>query len=497
MQRNLSQSSISVTPIIVFGVLSLIFGGVTYWLYPQLPLVPPQASEQAIVTDELFQILMGMSGVVFFLVQGLIYYAAVAFRAKSGDYTDGPAIHGNTTLEIVWTIIPSIIVVVIAGLSFISWRDNTAASETPNYINGESIQINFYGQRFNWSVEYATNEEDEKGNPITLISPDLHVYAGQDVEMSLQTRDVLHSFWVPAMRVKQDLLPGRIADIRFTPIDPPDDGWHFAGAIGPVSVYAEADDGAEVVYEIAAAPEGEFPELVHLEIADPEADFNPNDDNDEWVAVIAPDGTEGFVNDSNLTGRYNQYVIVCAELCGGGHGDMGFESVVFLYESEEAMLNSWYNINVEKNRVPPAGLVALGEQTIGAQGCSGCHALDSLGWTGAIGPTLNGLADRAEDRASELEDVTSGAEYIAQSIRNPHDYVVAGYPSGVMTVFTPDLVSQEELNAIVSYLCTQTASGDPAESTCGLENLTFDDAGDLADSDALNAELTEITDEYE
>ena len=497
MQRDLNQSSISVTPIIIFGVLSLFFGGFMYWVYPQLPLVPPRASEQAVVTDHLFQILMGLSGVVFFLVQGLIYYAAIAFRAKEGDYSDGPMIHGNTQLEIIWTIIPSILVVVIAGLTFMSWRTNTAISDTPNLINGKNIALHLVGQRFNWSFEYATKEANNKGDDITLVSSDLHVYAGQDIDMSLNTRDILHSFWVPAMRIKQDLLPGRTADLRFTPIDPPDDGWHFAGVVGSATIYAAADETSEVVYEVAAAAEGEFAEVTHLELVDEDAEFNVSDETDEWVAVIAPNGESGYIVDSNLTGRYNQYQIVCAELCGGGHGDMGFESVVFLYESEDAMLNSWYNLEIAKNLEPPAGLVALGEQVISSQGCSGCHTLDALGWTGAIGPALNGIADRAASRAAELDGVANGAEYIAQSIRNPNAYVVAGYPSSVMTVFNPNLIAQEDLNAIISYLCTQTESGNPVDSTCGLENLTFDDAGDLIDSDALNAELTSITGEYE
>src|SRR5688572_3336542 len=104
--RSNPNQGISTMPLIVFGVLSLVFGLGMYFLFPSLGTLPVQTSVQARNTDELFRVLMGLSGVVFFLVQGLIYYAAIAFRAKANDVSDGPSIHGNTMVEIVWTIIP-------------------------------------------------------------------------------------------------------------------------------------------------------------------------------------------------------------------------------------------------------------------------------------------------------------------------------------------------------------------------------------------------------
>ena len=71
-------------PLIVFGVLSLLFGLFMWWIFPSLGTLPPAASQEAVRTDGLFRVLIGIGGVVFFLVQGLIYYAAVAFRAKTG-----------------------------------------------------------------------------------------------------------------------------------------------------------------------------------------------------------------------------------------------------------------------------------------------------------------------------------------------------------------------------------------------------------------------------
>lgn len=489
-------------PIVVFGILSIAFGIILAMLLPAFNILPPQASEEARRTDALFTILLVIGGVVFFLVQGLIYYAAIAFRAKANDVTDGPNIHGNTTLEIVWTVIPSIIVIVLAILSFITWRDNTALPENPNVFNGESIDINAYGQRYAWSFEYLTNEEDVNGEQIVLNSNELHVYAGQGVYLEMETRDVIHSFWVPAMRVKQDLLPGRITSVVFRPIDPVDDGWEFVNTFTPVTIYNDPDENSDVVYSIESQvqSEGDQEDAVQLELFDQEAESLG-----EWVEVITPDGELGFIRGEDVTGRYNRYRLICTELCGGGHGAMF--SWVRLHESEEAMLDAWYTPQVDARRVPSENPLELGEQVLdsGAYPCANCHVLDALGWNGNLGPSLNGIGSRAASRA-QAAGLENGADYLAQAIRRPNEYLVSGYAANIMPYFgntadAPDgagsfqSMPQDELNGIVAYLCAQTDSGDPMESTCGIDWEI--DNGELLDVQETADDLTVITDDYQ
>ncbi|MDQ7034307.1 MAG: cytochrome c oxidase subunit II [Anaerolineae bacterium] len=352
------QSAISTMPLIIFGVLALVFGLGTYVFYPSWGTLPMQASVQAERTDELFRVLIGISAVVFFLVQGLVYYAAVAFRAKANDFTDGPAIHGNVMLEIVWTIVPSVIVVTIALYSFVVWSDNTEvlAADSINVVDGEPLDINVYAQRFGWSFEYITNEENVEGDIIVLNSLDLHTYVGQNLFLRMDTRDVIHSFWVPTMRIKQDLLPGRTTEVRFTTMDP-EVGWQFGAALSPVTVYAEARADSEIVFEDLTETDTDlsiYPVNVELELADRDAQLEGN-----WTAVII-NGEDGFVATDEILGRYNKLRVVCAELCGSGHGAMGFTSDLILWESEDAMMDAWYNNAIEANRIPPSGPVDLG-----------------------------------------------------------------------------------------------------------------------------------------
>src|SRR5690606_1546579 len=110
------RGSTSLIWIIVAG-LAIIFGGLLIsTLAPAL--LPTVGSAEAQQIDGLFQFMLAIAGMVFLLVQGAIAFSVIRFRAKKDDIADGPPIHGNTTLEFVWTLIPAIIVVVITLYAF-------------------------------------------------------------------------------------------------------------------------------------------------------------------------------------------------------------------------------------------------------------------------------------------------------------------------------------------------------------------------------------------
>ncbi|MGJ3239267.1 MAG: cytochrome c oxidase subunit II [Anaerolineae bacterium] len=522
-QQNQS-SEVYLLPLIVFGVLSLVFGLAMWWFLPVMGVLPPAASIEAERTDGLFRVLMGIGGVVFFLVQGLIYYAAVAFRAKPGDTSDGPNIHGNVMLEIVWTIVPALIVVVLAIYSYTVWVANTEVPENPNEMwtltsladEQTNVAINAYGQRYAWSFEYITNDfadvinDDDTitegaGDRIVINTTDLYIYAGQQVDVNMETLDVIHSFWAPDMRVKQDLLPGRITNVTFTPRLPDSvSGWEYVMLHSPLTVYTEPDFESDALLSVELESEDALPELIELRLADPEANITP-DEGTIWVPVLNERGVEGYlpVNPETEIGRFNRYRLICTELCGGGHGDMFTDIVMF--ENQDALIDVWYIPTIERLSVPAGDPFEVGENVIGAYGCAGCHVLDDLGWMGNQGPTLNGIGARSSDLADASGEATgdsveNGAEYLVQSIRLSQDYLVSGYPA-IMPYFHPGTgtgeMPQEDLIGIVAYLCTQTESN-PEDSDCGLNNWEFDENGEfVGDVDALVAELTAITEPYE
>jgi cytochrome c oxidase subunit II len=140
---------------------------------------------------------------VFVLVMTVAIYCVIAFRAKPGDKGDGAHIHGNTKLEVVWVSIPFIIVTALAVYSWVVLDDIEA--KQPN-----ELVVNVTGQQFAWSFDYPT--EKVKSNELVLP-------VDRPVHFKIHARDVLHSFWVPDFRMKQDAVPGITTNTRVTPTD--------------------------------------------------------------------------------------------------------------------------------------------------------------------------------------------------------------------------------------------------------------------------------------
>jgi cytochrome c oxidase subunit 2 len=161
------------------------------------------------------------------------------------------------------------------------------------------------------------------------------------------------------------------------------------------------------------------------------------------------------------------YRIVCAELCGGGHGNMAGEvspdgelvgAWLIVHQDEETYLNEFYYPELMQVLYPPTDPAELGREVIQNYPCSGCHVLSDLDWVGVTGPALDGVASRTQ-RLSAGGYATMD-DYIHNSIRNPSAYVVPGY-NNVMPQFhadpaEPNYMPDDDLNAIVAYLLTQT-----------------------------------------
>lgn len=161
----------------------------------------PQASAEADDIDTLLDVMIVLSCLVFSIVMVLLGYAVIKFRAKPGDESDGKPVHGNTRLEIAWTLIPTIIVLFGAAYSWVVLDDIEAEAES-------QLPVTVTAQQFKWTFEYP-----EAG----VTSDELHVPVGQQLQLNLVALDVLHSFWVPEWRMKRDLVP--IAEGNPTDVD--------------------------------------------------------------------------------------------------------------------------------------------------------------------------------------------------------------------------------------------------------------------------------------
>ena len=157
-----------------------------------------QASTAAPKIDQLLDVMIVLSSFVFSLVMVMLFYALWKFKAKPGDESDGEPIHGNTRLEVAWTLIPTIIVLFGAGYSWEVLDDIEEPAKDP-------LTVDVFSQQFAWSFGYPG-----KGN--VWSQGELHVPVDRQVQFKMHAQDVIHSFWVPEWRIKKDNVPGHHDD---------------------------------------------------------------------------------------------------------------------------------------------------------------------------------------------------------------------------------------------------------------------------------------------
>jgi cytochrome c oxidase subunit 2 len=150
------------------------------------------ASTQRDKIDTLLDVMIVLSSYVFAIVIVMLGYSVWKYRAKPGDESDGEPIHGNTKLEIAWTLIPTIIVLFGAGYSWVVLNDIEAKASN-------RMEVDVTAQQYKWTFSYP-----EQGG---FSSNELHVPVGTQLELHLTAVDVIHSFWVEEWGIKRDLVP--------------------------------------------------------------------------------------------------------------------------------------------------------------------------------------------------------------------------------------------------------------------------------------------------
>src|SRR5919204_6351530 len=176
---------------------------------------PPAADTASHKIDTLYDVLLICSVPVFVLVMTVAIYSVIKFRARPGDMRDGAPIHGNTRLEVVWVTIPFLMV---TGLAIYGWVVlNNVEAKKPN-----ERTINVVGQQFTWHFQYAKNGTGSPGpcggtSPNEITTNQLVLKKDEPIYFRICTKDVIHSFWVPEFRLKEDAVPGITTHIRLTP----------------------------------------------------------------------------------------------------------------------------------------------------------------------------------------------------------------------------------------------------------------------------------------
>jgi cytochrome c oxidase subunit II len=196
------RGQVSIVQMLVVGAIASAAGillGVAIEWFPQ------GAATQTGPIDTLYDVLVIVSVPVFVLVTVVVLFAVWKFRQRPGEEElDGPPIHGNTRLEVIWTAIPAIVLVALCSYAFVVLRDIEEAQ-------ANEMRINVVGQQFAWTFEYP----QDGGDPIR--TKELYLPVDQPVHFHVRSMDVIHDFWVPNFRMKIDAVPGIDTKLRVTP----------------------------------------------------------------------------------------------------------------------------------------------------------------------------------------------------------------------------------------------------------------------------------------
>lgn len=400
-------SNAMVTPVLGF------LGQVNDWLHALF--FKPGNSNLSESVDGLFIFIVWVCIISFVIMMGLMMYFTVKYRRKPGVPQQRSTNH-NTPLEVAWIVGPLIVVTLIFFWGFHGYM---AAQVAPS--NAEIVNVRAF--RWGWEITYpngATPTEtaylDDEG-PVAMVDgkpvnpgatrrrgnsavPIIVVPEGRAVKFVMNSSDVLHSFYIPDMRIKMDVIPNRYTSLTFVPLS----------SEGPSGVGKVTPTGGASEY---------------------------------WEDRLDKDGNP-------TKRRYRDHYVFCAEYCGDAHSEMGAILRVVPEADYSDIVRRWGDV---ADTLEPWKLGEL----IHKQRCASCHSVDgSAGtgpsWKGFYGkkPPLSADGGIPIDWSGDMD--LAWANYIRESILMPQSKVHEGYPANQMQPYAGLLSESRDIPAVIAYI---------------------------------------------
>lgn len=390
---------------IIGSVLLLAACGMTE--APQTTFVPQGSGADEVL--KLFKPVFWVAVGVFVIVEGLLIFSVIRYRRKPQDGIP-LQIHGNTPIEIAWTVLPAIIVVGIATLTFRTQA--ILAQPEPN-----PLRIEVIGHQWWWEFRYP-----ELG---VVTANEVHLPANRGIEFSLESEDVIHSFWIPRLSGKTDVIPGHTNFLAFRTYDP-----ISVPVRGQCAEFCGGTHAMMGLWAIVQSPE----------------------DFDAWVAeqqqaAVVPAGVEQA---PPPPGAAVGATVEAAAEATPSTANPGPTSVVSEPEIDTAAtVEPTANAPVAGGdpAAQPASLEVQGYQLFQQKGCIGCHAI--TGYPGAvsrIGPDLTHIGGRNTLVSGWLENTP---ENMRRWLRNPNEVKPENLMGSVIKLGT---LKPDEIEALSAYL---------------------------------------------
>ncbi|MHC4399428.1 MAG: cytochrome c oxidase subunit II [Planctomycetota bacterium] len=207
------------------GLPLLAQSGGSYWL-------PPQESTTAGAVDSLFYFILAVAAFFFLLIVGVMVTFVIRYRRRPGVGPETSPSH-NTPLEVAWSVIPLIIVIIIFAWGFVGYMEMRTSPRM-------AYEVNVTAQRWGWNFQYANGHEDNN----------LHVPVERPIRLVMTSKDIIHSLFIPAFRVKMDLVPGRYTTTWFQALNPGEYDLYCAEYCG--------QGHSDMLSRVVVHPPGEF-----------------------------------------------------------------------------------------------------------------------------------------------------------------------------------------------------------------------------------------------
>jgi cytochrome c oxidase subunit 2 len=360
-----------------------------------VPWFPTDASSQASHFRTLYDVLLIVSVPIFVLVETVVVFSVWKFRMKPGEEEkDGPPIHGNTRLEVVWTTIPAVLILGLCTYAYTVLRSNEDSKKGAMTVNVTERQFAF---------EFSYPEAGGK----QIVSPILYLPKGRPVVFEIRSLDVIHSFFVPEFSEKIDAVPGITTTLRVTPT-----------RLGTYP--AECTELCGAGHSLMRAT----------------------------VRVIAPSAFSTWLG-SQKAGAAPPIGSPPPQAAQpgvpGAAGSAGASSSSGSSSSGSASSGSATSA--------AAGKVVFS----GVGGCATCHTLAAASATGAVGPNLDQrLRSDCQNPASQKIRGATLSQCIDTAITKPYAYLPSGYGANVMPSNFSQTLSSTQIQALVSFLSSVT-----------------------------------------
>jgi cytochrome c oxidase subunit II len=222
--------------LVILSIIAAALSIVGIFVFLRFDFIPSPASAERQTIDSLAKITFAIASVVFSVVLVVFLDSILFFRRRPGDNSEGPGIRNYASLERGWTLIPLAMVIGIAIYAAFTLEKITAAAVPAT----RELQVEVTAARFSWQFYYPE---------FNITSNDLELPVNQRVHFSMQSKDVVHSFWVQEFGPKQDIVPGMTTELRITPTKPGNYivqcsqlcGYGHTNMLAPVHVVSSAD----------------------------------------------------------------------------------------------------------------------------------------------------------------------------------------------------------------------------------------------------------------